>query len=181
MTILIAVAGGFGSGKSEVVNIIKNIHGANKVTNVKFAQPLYELQELIQNHLGLPNKKDRNLLQLLGTEWGRKNDPDIWVDLYIKNLEKIKLFYEVIICDDLRYLNEFKALKGRGFSLVKISRPMSDRLPYLYKGSRKHSSENELLTVPNSDYDYFIENNSTYDDFVYVVSEMFLDIKENTL
>lgn len=179
MTILLGVAGGFGSGKSEVINIIKNIHGANKVTNIKFAQPLYDLQRMIQEYLDLPRKKDRSLLQLLGTEWGRKKNPDIWVEMFLKNVEKYKGFYDVIICDDLRYINEFNALKDRGFILAKINRPVQDRLPYLYEGDEKHSSENDLSEVTDSEYDYFIENNSTYDDFVYVVSEMFMDIKEN--
>jgi hypothetical protein len=179
MRILLAITGGFGSGKSEVVNIIKNIHGANKVANIKFAQPLYDLQKIIQEYLEIPRCKDRNLLQLLGTEWGRNKNPDIWINYFIKSIEKYKDFYDVLICDDLRYQNEFKALKEKGFIFVKINRPIKDRLVYLGEGNDSHSSELDLLNLPEENYDYFIENNSSYDDFVYVISEMFMDIIEN--
>lgn len=181
MKIKLAIVGGFGSGKSEVVNIIKNIHGQSKVVNIKFAQPLYDLQKIIQEYLDIPRCKDRNLLQLLGTEWGRKKNPDIWVEYLIRTVEKYKDFYEVIICDDLRYQNEFSALKNKGFIFVKISRPVKDRLIYLEGGNENHSSENDLLNITDDNYDYFIENNSSYDDFVYVISEMFMDIIENLI
>lgn len=181
MTILIGITGGFGSGKTEIINIIKNIHGRNKVMNIKFAQPLYELQKMIQDYLELPNGKDRKLLQLLGTDWGRSKNPDIWIEMFIKNVDKYKQFYDVLICDDLRYLNEFKILKEKGFILAKITRPVQDRMPYLYEGNAFHSSELDLSTIMNEEYDYFIENNSSYDDFVYVISEMFMDIKENLI
>lgn len=179
MTILIAVTGGFGSGKSELVNIISNLHGSNKVTTLKFAQPLYDIQKLIQNYLNLPLSKDRNLLQLIGTEWGRKKDPDVWVNQFLNNLDKLKSYYDVIICDDMRYFNEFNALKEKGFLTVKIERFFKFRDLYQGTGINDHSSEMELVLYPCENFDFYIVNNSTYDDFVYQVSEMFLDIIEN--
>lgn len=179
MTILIAVSGSLGSGKSEVVQIIKNIHGPNSVCHLKLAQPLYDLQKMTQEYLNLEYHKDRLFLQTIGTEWGRKKYENMWVDLFLKNVEKYHRLYDVIICDDVRFLNEFYALKERGFITVKIDRPLEYRIQYEGSGDVNHSSETGISSLTREDFDFFIENNSTYDDFVYVVSEMFMDIKDS--
>lgn len=177
MTILIGITGKFGSGKSEVCNIIKNICGPNNVGVIKFADPIYELSKMIYEHLGIHNKKDRKLLQFIGTDWGRKRDIDIWVDIFAKNLSEMRRFYNVLLCDDLRFLNEYNFLKKEGFNLVKIDRP-DNNIEYSNGGDLNHESEFGLDSIEKEDYDYYLENNSSYDDFVYLVSEMFLDIKE---
>lgn len=177
MTILIGITGKFGCGKSEVCNIIKNISGLNAVGIIKFADPIYELSKMIYEHLGIHNKKDRKLLQFIGTDWGRKRDVNMWVDIFSKNLETMKGFYNVLICDDLRFLNEYNFLKKEGFNLVKIERPLNN-IEFINGGDLSHESEFRLDTIEKENYDYYLENNSSYDDFVYLVSEMFLDIKE---
>ncbi len=83
----------------------------------KFAGPLYEVQDLVLNHmekvLGKPrSKKDRVLLQLLGTEWGRKVlGENVWVDALRKKItEETKAWKQekvLIIIDDCRFENEF--------------------------------------------------------------------------
>lgn len=179
MTILIAISGGLGSGKSEIVQIIKRVHGEHRVGVLKLAQPLYDIQKMVQDYLGLPLHKDRAFLQILGTDWGRNRDPDIWVNMFLKNVDKYKSMYDVIICDDLRFKNEFSALKEKGFIFVKVVRPTKNRLEFQGTGDIMHSSELELHNSPKEFYDYWLENYGTYDDFVYEVSEMFFDIKES--
>lgn len=175
--IKIAISGGLGSGKSEVINIIKSIHGPKNVGQLKFADPLYEIQSMVQNYLDLPLHKDRSLLQLLGTEWGRKKDPEIWIKLFLSKLDKLQ--NDVVICDDLRFCNEYQALKERGFILIKIDRSAKYRIEHAGTGEISHSSETDL--PDDFEFDYYIENNSSYDDFAYVITEMFNDIKENKL
>lgn len=64
----------------------------------------------------------RWMMQSLGTEWGRKCiGPTIWVDLMLRRLDQFPGARTVI--DDVRFPNEFEALRSRGAFLVRIERP----------------------------------------------------------
>lgn len=177
MTLLLAVTGGLGSGKSEVVKIIRNAGG--RVGCLKISEPLYHIQKMVQEYLELPLHKDRKLLQFLGTEWGRKNNPDFWINIFMDNLEKYIPIYDIIVCDDLRFKNEFLALKERGFQIAKIERPARARIQYEGTGDFLHTSEIDLLSISRDSFDFWIENNGTYDDFTYIINEMYLEMKES--
>lgn len=178
MTLLLAFTGGLGSGKSEALSIIQNIKGKRNVHSLKFAQPLYELQDLIQQHLQLPKKKDRTLLQLLGTDWGRSIDPDIWVNQFVKTSQIMRDFYEIVVCDDMRFSNEFRAVKAEGFKTVRIHRPLHHRIGFVGTGDINHISETGLSHVLDEEFDYVINNNGTYDDFVTKISDMLITFNQ---
>jgi hypothetical protein len=105
-----------GSGKSTIANLIAErakMEG-HTATVLPFAKPLKDYAKL----LGWDGKKDakgRRLLQLLGTECGRKCiSEDLWVSKWKKALVDLELDNEVIICDDLRFRNEYEAAKSFG-------------------------------------------------------------------
>lgn len=77
--------------------------------------------------------------------------------------------YNVVVCDDIKFIDDFNILKKKGFITAKIVKHLSK--PCLY--------ETEL--IPRESFDFYIENNSSYCDFVYVVSEMFMDIEEKNI
>jgi hypothetical protein len=69
----------------------------------------------------------RWLMQSLGTEWGRRCiGPTIWVDLMLRRLDQFPGARTVI--DDVRFPNEFEALKARGALMVRIERPGIERV-----------------------------------------------------
>lgn len=62
----------------------------------------------------------RALMQEYGTEVRRADNPDYWVDTWKKSVLDNQQFH--IVCDDVRFLNEARAIKELGGVLVRIKR-----------------------------------------------------------
>ena len=114
----IGFVGGAGAGKTFLTNyLIKNY----RYQHAKVANGVYMIAEKYLNMN--PEKKDRTLLQHLGTDVGRKQiDNDIWINRFIDEIfiaqTTAKELYnkEIVFCaDDIRFKNEFLALKEAGW------------------------------------------------------------------
>lgn len=92
------------------------------VFRTRFAEPLYQMHDRVRdvlNDYGYQpydyETKDGPLLQLLGTEWGRAMDQEIWVKLCKLGAEAFiqgsrdSEHTPVVIIDDCRFKNEFEA------------------------------------------------------------------------
>jgi len=153
----IAFSGKMGAGKNEACSYLKAKH-TGKI--LSFADPLYEIQKYAQEKCGFKFEKDRKFLQFIGTEWAREKDPDVWVRITIKASERYARNHFV---SDLRFPNEFSALKKEGWICVKIIRShQEDRKG---TGSHTHSSENALDFLLDKQWDYIIDNNEGLENF----------------
>lgn len=144
-------------GKDTAVEYLIRAHGGIKLS---FAEPLYDIMKYAQGRCGIEVKKDREFLQWVGTEWARKRDPDLWVKCFVTRLKKIPTGTNVFV-SDLRFPNEFKALKEAGFTCVRILRDPRLR-HHLHPEAQKHKSENALL---DASWDKIIKNNAGKDTF----------------
>lgn len=140
-------------GKDTAVEYLENTYGG---VNMKFADPLYNILKHAQKICMFKDEKDRKFLQWVGTEWAREKDPDIWVKLFFQNIGYISPT-DNIYCSDVRFINEFEALKKDGWICVKI----------IGKNNQidDHESENQLDSLPNEKWDYVIPNKGTKDEF----------------
>ncbi len=92
----------------------------------------------------------RRILQLLGTEGGRKNvHPDIWVNASMANVDKD----DNIIFTDTRFPNELKAIKDRGGISIRLERGGGD--------TGDHPSETAL---DDAKFDYIVNNDGDLED-----------------
>ena len=142
------------SGKDTSVDYLIKKYGGEKISFSKF---LYNIMYYVQDLCGLEKEKDRHFLQLIGTEWGRKKDSDIWVNLTLKDIRnnnENKNFY----CSDVRFLNEFKALKNDGWFCIKLIRNKVNKRR-IGTGDQNHISENDLDSLDNSHWDFILDNN----------------------
>lgn len=99
----------------------------------------------------LGGKTPRELMQSLGTEWGRDLvDPDIWINLLCNRIS----LTEKSVISDVRFPNEVAKLRDQGGVLVQIYRPS-------ISNNDSHSSEN-LLTSHH--FDDVIVNDGTLDE-----------------
>lgn len=113
MKTLVLLSGRQGAGKSSAAAAIKRLVSrvGHQASILKFADPLYEMHDLCRAVLRrygcdpFPGV-DGRLLQLLGTEWGRKSRGEtLWVDLFRKRAASLPESH-IIICDDARFPNE---------------------------------------------------------------------------
>ncbi len=101
-----------GAGKSACADYLKN----KGYLIARFSYPVYEIG---YNYFNMDRlRKDRGLLQVIGTDAGRyRIDNDIWVKRLLEDIsiaDKTKDILHItkqpFCCDDVRFINEYKAL-----------------------------------------------------------------------
>lgn len=168
---LIGFNGGMGSGKSTAIKVLAD-HTDIPVTNVKFAAPLYEMQEMIYDRVKSVYQrpadfiKDRKLLQWLGTDWGRGTlGESIWTNLWraeAERLTEISKFSEplIIVCDDVRFDNEAEVVRALGGIIIKIEAERASSRTV--SGIANHASE---AGIKPELVDIVLQNNGTLEEF----------------
>jgi hypothetical protein len=126
---IIGLGGPKGSGKSFAADWLVANRG---YTRVKFATALKNMlrvlgltDEHIEGHLKeapcelLNGRTPRHAMQTLGYEWGRNCiDDALWVDTWRRRVEVID---GPVVVDDVRFHNEFDAVRSLGGIVVLIS------------------------------------------------------------
>lgn len=165
---LIGFNGRMGVGKSTAIQMLKEISGRDLV-NVKFAQPLYDIQEFIYGRIGPVYQrppeflKDRKLLQWLGTDWGRATiSESIWVDLWRAEVQRLLASQPtaIIVCDDVRFNNEGSILRELGGKVVQIVSSRGQERTVA--GIANHASE---AGIAPELIDYIVENDGSPEEF----------------
>lgn len=123
---IILLSGKQGSGKTTLMQALMTTlmygHG-KKVYPVIFADTIYKIHDyalalLEQRAVKRDIVKDGKLLQLLGTEWGRAIDQDIWVKCLNGQMENILKETNsdpndvIFLVSDCRFKNEFDGVDG---------------------------------------------------------------------
>ena len=127
---IFTISGKQGSGKSELAKRLERkfiIKLSTTPITLKFADPLYEMQDAIHEILDdyeiRRPKKDGFLLQWLGTQYGRDHiDQDIWVNIMKTRLADLNKGIPVMI-DDCRFENEFEILKEMNCLMIRLECP----------------------------------------------------------
>jgi hypothetical protein len=157
MTLKIAFGGIMGSGKDTCVDYLCTKYPEH--TRISFAGALYDILSYAQEKCGFEKTKDRKFLQFIGTEWARSINENVWVDIVLDTDIK-----GIGLLSDIRFPNEFKALKNNGWICIKVIRDDTDKFERQGTGSHTHSSENSIQEIPTKDWDIIIHNNSTKED-----------------
>lgn len=104
----------------------------------------------------------RVALQQLGTEYGRNCYSSIWIDYTFREIKKITsdpMFVRDHCCgvviSDVRFRNEFEAVKNNGGVNVRIVR---DKATTLKSGGASHQSEKEQKLMKDSEFDFVFHN-----------------------
>ena len=150
------IAPRMGSGKTTVATYLANQYGYHITP---FAKPLRMMMTALLESFGVPAKEvsffltdgkeipileipgtptARRLMQLLGTDWGRKLVHDrIWVEAWDIMAQQRKY----VVADDCRFMNEYKAVKSiPGAQVWRITRQSAVI-------TSVHASEGALDTV----------------------------------
>jgi hypothetical protein len=139
-TALVALAGLAGCGKTTVaLGLVKN-HGFHRIS---FADPLREMgrafgltsEEMSTGKMDplarYGGKTPRQILQSLGTEWGRQMvDPEVWVNATRGRILDVWRDGGEVVIDDCRFDNEAAMVKDLGGRVVVIERAGLTRMAH---------------------------------------------------
>jgi hypothetical protein len=134
---LIGISGAAGSGKSTMANQMVTWHG---YTRLRFADPIKRMTMVLLVETGashsaavemvdgmckndaipqLGGKTPRDLMQTLGTEWGRELiSPDIWLSVMRCQLDAHR--DKMVVIDDVRFENEARMIRERGGKVIGV-------------------------------------------------------------
>ena len=142
---VILISAKMGGGKTTLTNQI--LKAFPKYQVIKFADTLYEAHEKVWDVLekyGVPReKKSRDFLQWLGTEFGRKRDKNIWVNCAIERMKSVNNG-NCFIVDDCRFENEFDAFPDALRIRLECDRGIRKSRAESWTDSDQHPSETSL-------------------------------------
>jgi dephospho-CoA kinase len=104
----IAICGKMASGKTTLAQELKLQH------NFEIVSMASEVKRVGKELFGMV-EKDRPLLQQIGMKM-REIRESVWLDCVIRESNKLQL----VVCDDIRFINEAKTLKDNGWTLIKL-------------------------------------------------------------
>lgn len=107
----------YGSQKDKDETFFVDIPRWCHLTPVKLFTPAKEL--ISHSKPGYVSLTFRQILQLWGTEYRRRQDPDYWV----KRLEEKLHGLEKVVIDDVRFPNEVEMIHRLGGRVIRIDRP----------------------------------------------------------
>lgn len=119
------------------------------------------LKYICTNYFGWDGNKDargRQMLQYVGTDVIRKQNPTLWVDFVSMLLKYFHENWEYVIIPDCRFPNEVTTMVENGFDTVHLRVVRNNFKSPLTKEQQQHPSE---IALDNVEPDYFIYNDGT--------------------
>jgi hypothetical protein len=160
--IVILISGKQGSGKTTLAENIQNYFQGKirpngkryEVYKLRFSEPLYKMHDACREVLKSYNytfydydKKDGNLLQLIGTEWGRATvSPNLWVEM-LNNKIRMLPKDAIVTVEDCRFENEFDAFMNVPHCIrvrLEASRQSRKLRASMWRENENHPSEVDL-------------------------------------
>jgi dephospho-CoA kinase len=131
----VAFMGRMGSGKTTAAEILERGYG---YTRVSFAKALKDIAVQLW---GPGAVKDRGLMQQFGMKM-REVDPSVWVTVARDRIDGLIIGgLGPVVNDDLRFPNEFHALRKLGFVIVKVCAHEGQRINRLTANGKLQDRE----------------------------------------
>lgn len=172
---VILISGKAQNGKDTVAGTLQKqlLADNNRVLVTHYADLL---KYICRNYFGWDGNKDeqgRQMLQYVGTDVIRKQNPTLWVDFVAMILKYFHENWDYVIIPDCRFPNEVTTMIENGFDTVHLRVVRNNFESPLTLEQQKHPSETALDDVVP---DYYINNSGTLADLEQTITKW---IKEN--
>ena len=167
----IAFCGSMGSGKSYASRKIAD--DPKMENNCKVLSLATPIKEIAANM----NQSSRAAHIMIGSA-GRAIDPDVWVKKLLDKVQECS-YYDIVV-DDVRFLNEAKALRSAGFKIIRLKTPWHVRFKRIklrcgdnYDDLQHFNDPSEIACedIPESIFDEIWETPTEIDDGIKTVLE----------
>lgn len=160
-TVYILLTGKQGSGKTTLLGKLGKYIGPTAV-HEKFAGTLYAcstavLQVLDRCGIRPTREQEKTLLQLLGTEWGRRQlGEDVWVRALIGRVQDYPVSKTFVLIDDARFENEFWAFQKEHTYTIRCLASEDTRRSRCdgWRENTSHPSETGLDHIADHEFDF---------------------------
>lgn len=161
---VICISGKAESGKTTFSEILKRqleqYH--KRVLIIHYGDYLKFVAEKYFQWNGKKDEQGRQILQILGTEKARNNNPDIWVNVAAELIFALKPDYDFVLIPDSRFENEVEVMKQRGLNTISIRIERPAHKSKLTDEQKNHRSETSL---DDFNFDYCLFNAGGLDQF----------------
>ena len=157
---VILISGKAQNGKDTVADFLHKalVNDGKRVLVTHYADLL---KYICTNYFGWDGNKDaigRQMLQYVGTDVIRKQNPTLWVDFVAMMLKYFHENWEYVIIPDCRFPNEVTTMVENGFDTIHIRVVRNNFESPLTEEQQQHPSETAL---DNVEPDYCIFNDGT--------------------
>lgn len=164
------------SGKDYAANILKELmeQDNKKVLLTHYADLLKFICKNMMGWDGVKDDNGRNLLQKVGTDTIRKQNPDYWVEFISEFLKMFPDEWDYVLIPDARFPNEIRQMLLDGWDVMTVR---VNRLNYespLTEEQQNHISETAL---DGYQFDYYIDSESGIDNLRIEVEKMYRYMK----
>jgi dephospho-CoA kinase len=168
----VAFAGKMQVGKTTAADYLVRRHGFVKYA---LADPIKEIAIAGFGWDGAKDERGRRLLQEIGTV-GRNYDPEVWLVPLAARLEREDP--PRVVVDDVRLAREVAFLEPRGFTVVRIDRPIDLVSGRSSVDRKSHETETELDQVR---FELTIDNAGTLDELFARLDALVTSLERNVL
>lgn len=145
---VVLISGKATHGKDFTANILKQEleKRNNKPLILHYADYLKFLCKSAYAWDGKKDENGRTLLQHIGTDLARNNNPDIWVNVVIETIKALKTEFDYFIIPDTRFPNEIERMVDEfgETSVININVKRDNYVSGLSAEQLKHPSETAL-------------------------------------
>ena len=176
---VIVISGKAQNGKDTTASMMKSALEAegSRVLVTHYADLL---KYICAKFFGWNGKKDepgRHILQYVGTDVIRTQQPDFWVDFIVSVLRLFPQEWDYVIIPDCRFPNEIDRMQACGFDVTHIRVVRDNYESPLTPEQQEHPSETALdHVIP----DHFIANGGTFADLQDTVADVLRQIQQSS-
>ena len=154
------ISGNARSGKGDISKIISNYFKDKKTITISFGHYIKDYAKRVSSWDGNEDNKPRELLQQLGIELIKnKIDNKLFIRRILEDIEVFSYFYDIIIINDARLIDEIETLKEKYKDSISIRVIRNNVSNKLTNEEKKHITETNLDNYTN--FDYVVYNNDT--------------------
>lgn len=154
---LFIISGKAGSGKNKISTIISNYYTNKKSITISFGHYIKDYAKRVSDWDGNENNKPRELLQQLGIQLIKnKINKNLFINRILEDIEIFSYFYDIIIINDARLVDEMEILKQKYPNSISIRVIRNNYDNKFSKEQKNHITETDLDNY--NDFDYIIEN-----------------------
>lgn len=160
---VITISGKAQNGKDTTAVFLKEALEADgySVLVTHYGDLLKYICQKFFNWNGEKDEKGRTLLQYVGTDVIRAEQPDFWVGFISNILALFPDTWDFVLIPDCRFPNEVNTLKKCGFDVTHLRVVRDSFKSPLTPEQQKHPSETAL---DDTEPDYTVHNSGTLDD-----------------